>query len=194
MEQTELTTHDFSLNALRKARVHITLQIFLLLWKIQIYRESPRTVLIEGAPGLGKSILLKQIAYEWAQNNQLVNSKFVFLLLLRDPHVRAMSSISDLVQYFYKKSPEVHKLYADRLSDEKGKNVTFLLDGYDELPPQERGDSFIAKIIAHNCKELPFAAVVISSRPHASTRLRSSAVCLTSYSSSKMHSKTILTN
>ena len=138
--------------------------------------KRARTVLIEGAPGLGKTVLMKQIAFEWAQNNQLVSSQLVFLLLLRDPAVRAMSHITDLVLYFTANSSEACKNYADLISKTNGKNVTFLLDGYDELSPQEReSNSFIARIIDHQI--LPLSAVVVSSRPHVSTKLRSNALC-----------------
>ena len=136
--------------------------------------KLPRTILIEGAPGLGKTVLLKQIAYEWAQSKQLIKSQFVFLLLLRDPTVQAMSSITDLVRYFYMQS-EICKICVDLISEANGRNVTFLLDGYDELPMQERKYSFISKIINHEI--LPFSAVVISSRPHASTSLRNNSLC-----------------
>ena len=134
-----------------------------------------KTLLIEGAPGLGKTILLKQIAFEWAQQKQLVKSKLLFLLLLRDPAVLAISSVSDLVSYFYNRSAENQKVFTNIISNENGRNITFLLDGYDELPPSERQDSFIAKIINH--KILPLSVVVVSSRPHASTSLRSNALC-----------------
>ena len=136
--------------------------------------KQPRTILIEGAPGLGKTVLLKQIAYEWAQRKQLVKSQFVFLLLLRDPIVQAMSSITDLVQYFCTQS-ETCKICVDLISEKNGRNVTFLLDGYDELPTQKREGGFISKVINHSI--LPFSAVVISSRPHASTSLRSNSLC-----------------
>ena len=137
--------------------------------------KHSHVVLVEGAPGLGKTVLLKQIAFEWAQNKQLVKSKFVFLLLLRDPVVRAMSSVSDLVQYFYQRSAEKQKVLIDIISGTNGRNITFLLNGYDELPPSEREESFIANVIHH--KVLPFSAVVVSSRPHASSSLRSNALC-----------------
>ena len=135
--------------------------------------NQTRTVLVEGAPGLGKTVMLKQIAFEWAQKKLLVKSQLLFLLLLRDPAVRAMSSISDLVQYFNQGLIDAQKVLS--ISKTNGKNLTFLLDGYDELPPSEREESFIAKIINHHI--LPLSAVVVSSRPHASTRLRSNAVC-----------------
>ena len=134
-----------------------------------------KSVLIEGEPGLGKTVLLKQIAFEWAQQKQLVKCKLLFLLLLRDPAVRKMSSVSDLVSYFYKRSAQNQKLLTNVISKENGRNITFLLDGYDELPLSEREESFISNIIKH--KILPLSAVVVSSRPHASTSLRSNALC-----------------
>ena len=90
------------------------------------------------------------------------------------------------MKYFYAKSDDTCKVYADLISETNGRNITFLLDGYDELPQKERlspnkdpskeeEESFIAKIIGH--KILPLSAVVISSRPHASINLRSNAVC-----------------
>lgn len=50
------------------------------------------TVLIEGAPGLGKTVLL----YKWAQGELLSQNHFVFLLMLHDPTVRKMGSLSNL--------------------------------------------------------------------------------------------------
>jgi len=56
-----------------------------------------------------------------------------------------------------------------------GKHITFLLDGYDELPEGLREDSFVARLI--DKEELPAAAVVVSSRPHASKKIRQNASC-----------------
>ena len=130
-----------------------------------------RTVLIEGAPGLGKTVLLKQIAYEWAEKKILMQSKFLFLLRLRDPGVRKINSIFDLVHHFTRNSVE---LCTESIAKTDGKNVVVLLDGYDELPPELRNKSFIADIISH--KALSSAAVVVSSHPHASRVLHSSDI------------------
>ena len=43
-------------------------------------------ILIEGAPGIGKTVLSKEIVYQWAKNKLLKFKKIVFLLLLRDPN------------------------------------------------------------------------------------------------------------
>jgi len=133
--------------------------------------EQPRTLLVEGSPGIGKSVLLKQISYLWAKNNLLTNSNFLFLLNLRDPAVQQMKSIKCLVHHFYKQDEEAES----HLLEDGGKSVTILLDGYDELPAKLKQNSFIPRLLQR--KELPASAIVVSSRPHASTRLRNNVSC-----------------
>jgi len=82
-----------------------------------------------------------------------------------------MKSIQCLVRHFYKKDKEAES----HLLQDGGKSVTILLDGYDELPAELRQNSFIARLLQR--KELPASAIVVSSRPHASTRLRSNVAC-----------------
>ena len=133
--------------------------------------ERPRTLLVEGSPGIGKSVLLKQISYLWATNKLLTNSHFLFLLHLRDPAVQQMKSIECLVRHFYKQDKEAES----HVLQDGGKSVTIILDGYDELPAELRQNSFIARLLQH--KVLPSGAIVVSSRPHASARLRNNVSC-----------------
>ena len=135
---------------------------------------NPRTLLIEGAPGIGKTFLLKHVAFEWANDRILRSSYLVFLLCLRDPAVQGMSTISDLVFYFYKlKQNQMTNSHVETLCtyllNTNGKNITFLIDGYDELPEKLQKDSFVASIITHQV--LPASAVVLTSRPHATAHL-----------------------
>jgi len=140
---------------------------------------NPRTLLIEGTPGIGKTFLLRHIAFEWAHNRMLRSSQFVFLLCLRDPAVRELSSIRGLVNYFYKKDSSARKLakrISEHLSSSDGRSVTFLLDGYDELPQQLQSDSFVAEILNHQV--LPASGVIVTSRPHATAYLHDKVACL----------------
>ena len=135
---------------------------------------NPRNLLIEGAPGIGKTFLLKHVAFEWANDRILRSSHLVFLLCLRDPAVQGMSFISDLVFYFYKlKHDQTTNSHVGTLCsyllNSKGKGITFLIDGYDELPEKLQKDSFVASIITHQV--LPASAVVLTSRPHATAHL-----------------------
>jgi len=135
---------------------------------------QPRTILIEGSPGIGKSVLLKQISYLWGKNKLLTKSDCLFLLHLRDPAVQQMKSVECLIRHFFKYEKEVMSCIA-QFSQDDGKSVTILLDGYDELPADLKQNSFVARLLQH--KELPASAVVVSSRPHASTRLRDNVTC-----------------
>jgi len=130
------------------------------------------TILIEGAPGIGKSFLLKHIAYLWAKKHMLSSSKLLFLLCLRDPIVQKMSSVNDLVDYFCKHektASNLGQICAAHLYKTGGQNVTVLLDGFDEYPEELHDNSFIIDILEH--RVLPSCNIVVSSRPHASSHL-----------------------
>ena len=138
--------------------------------------SDPQFILIEGAPGIGKSLLLKQIAYLWATKQILQKFKLVLLLCLRDPAVQKMSLIDDLLQPFCKrdrKAIEISSSCCDYLSENNGEDLVLLLDGYNEYPEMLRKDSLMAKILKR--KVLPHCGLIVSSRPHASVSLRDQA-------------------
>ena len=57
-------------------------------------------ILIEGSPGIGKSFLLKEIAYRWANKELLQKFELVLLVCLRNPFLQQIQSIDDLLQMF----------------------------------------------------------------------------------------------
>ena len=136
--------------------------------------QHQRSILVEGSPGVGKSILLKHITYLWANGELLTNTHFLFLLHLRDPSVRQLDSLQSLVHHFYHYDKQAEQV-TSCVAQDGGKSVTILLDGYDELPPNLRQNSFIVDLLQH--KVLPACSIVVSSRPHASTHLRDNISC-----------------
>ena len=134
-------------------------------------------ILIEGAPGIGKSVLLKEIAYKWGDNKQLLKKyKLVLLVFLRDPSLRQVSSIDDLLQLFCKgdkNATQIVSACAQYLLDSSGKTLTLLLDGYDEYPRDLQEASLIADILKRQV--LPLCGLVVSSRPHASQHFHKQA-------------------
>ena len=133
-------------------------------------------ILIEGAPGIGKSVLLKEIAYKWANKELLQKFELVLLVCFRDPSLQQIKSIDDLLQLFCigdKNATEIVSGCAQHLFANGGKSLTLLLDGYDEYPEHLRESSLIANIIKRQV--LPLCGLVVSSRPHASEHLRKQA-------------------
>ena len=139
-------------------------------------RKESTFILIEGAPGIGKSVLLKEIAYRWANKDLLQQFELVLLVCFRDPSLQQIKSVDDLLQLFCKgdkNATEIVSGCAQYLFANGGKSLTFLLDGYDEYPEHLRESSLIANIIKRQV--LPLCGLVVSSRPHASEHLRKQA-------------------
>ena len=131
-------------------------------------------ILIEGAPGIGKTVLSKEIAYQWAEKKLLKFKKLVFLLFLRDPNLKTMVILENLTQYLCSNNKRGSEL-SEYLLQTEGKDLTIIFDGYDEMSEEDRSNSLVAKIISRNV--LPQCDLVVASRPTASLHLRDTADC-----------------
>ena len=135
--------------------------------------DNAQFILVEGLPGIGKTLLLNKIAYDWAEQKLLQKFKLVLLIQLRSPAVQQMSLVADLFQLVCKretKGKEIATACSEYLFENNGKDVVFLFDGYDEFPEHLQKDSLVADILKR--KVLPHCGLVVSSRPHAPVRLR----------------------
>ena len=139
--------------------------------------KEPQFILIEGAPGIGKSVLLKELAYRWGNKQLLKTFKLVLLVPLRDPTVQQASLIKHLLQLFCNRedtrATHISTACSDYLVHNGGKDLAFLFDGFDEFPEAFQKNSLIADILKR--KVLPYCALVMSSRPHATAHLREQA-------------------
>ena len=140
---------------------------------------DPTLVLINGAPGMGKTTLCKEMAFQWAQGLLLNNNSLVFLLLLRDPGVQNISSLKHLIHYFYAFDPSAAKLSqqcAEILIKQNKTDITIILDGYDELSTNKNKNK--KKLFVHSIVKQTASIkskVVITSRPIASESLQNRA-------------------
>ena len=173
IKHTKLDSHKKFEKVLQTSRT--TKEIEEILAPLEESKESC-FVLIEGAPGIGKSVLLKEIAYRWGNKELLQKSNLVLLLCLRDPSLQQIKSVSNLLQLFYKgdeNAMEIVSACSEYLSNNGGKGLTLLLDGYDEFPSNLQKSSLIADILKRQV--LPLCGLVVSSRPHASQHLHKQA-------------------
>ena len=137
----------------------------------QILDTPPGTkqhcILVEGAPGVGKTTLSWEICRRWAEGN-LFNQYFLTLLLrLRIEKVQTAETLKDLVLYPCKERLDDIIRY---LKDTGGSNMLIILEGLDELPQHLlTRPSIFTGLLAGT--ELPNATIVVTSRPSATAQL-----------------------
>ena len=137
--------------------------------KVEGTNNSPSAILIEGVPGIGKTVLSKEIVFQWANGELLPNITLMFLIYLRDTESHKITSLESFVNYV--SYPKVAKHVLKYITDNEGKNIMIIFDGYDELSEKLRKHSFLYKMMNQKLTEIPFCNVVITSRPNASAHL-----------------------
>ena len=122
-----------------------------------------RLILIEGAPGIGKSTLAWELCRKWEEFACMRQYSLVILLRLREEEVQKISKASYL---FFSHERET---LAKEVSDSQGRGILFILDGFDELPKQLQQKGFLLDLIKG--RVLPESTVLVTSRPSATGEL-----------------------
>ena len=133
----------------------------------QIFEKTKqKKILIEGAPGCGKSTLSLHICHEWVADRLLKEYSQVILVKLREEVVQNAKSIADLLP---KRDGTMGQNAEKEITARDGEGVLFIFDGWDELPEKVPGHSIIRDIL--DCKQLHKSSVIITSRPISSMNL-----------------------
>ena len=125
-----------------------------------ILKGRRRCILVEGAPGVGKSTFAWKLCEKWGKGKILQQYRVMLLLRLREKRVREIKTDRDVFR-------RCEPIAVEGICRNGGEGVFLLLDGWDELPEELcEEDSFFLDLIQGQV--LPDATVLVTSRPHAS--------------------------
>lgn len=139
-----------------------------LLKELKCSSHSSSLILINGTPGIGKTLFCKSLGCNWAKQSMLSSQTLVFVVDLHNPEVQKTSQLHELIQHYYgdKAYEGVSKNCTKFLVNTSGKNTIFIFDGLDviseDLPVYTLIKRLINKSILKSCK------IIITSRPMAS--------------------------
>ena len=125
--------------------------------------NEKRLILVEGAPGVGKSTFAWEFCRRWERGDIAQQYQLVLLLRLRDEGISKAKSLQDLI---YHPLGGVAQAVCTQLALSHDFNCLIILDGFDELPASCRNEqSIVMDLISGKC--LPVATVLVTSRPWA---------------------------
>ena len=126
--------------------------------------EFPLKMLIDGAPGVGKTTLSRYVSQKWAQGEMLQECWLVLLLHLRET---VISKAQTIEEFFYHDDKKLQDAVVAYIKETSGRGVLLIFDGFDELSLKERTQQSLFLDIIKG-KVLCQSAVIITSRPCAS--------------------------
>ena len=130
--------------------------------------ESRKLVLVEGAPGVGKTMLALKLCSDWGKGEALQEYNLVLLVQLRRFQGMEKITLEDVIRV-YLDQPELAREVTKELF-KMHKKVLLILEGWDELPPRLRKEmTFFFDIITGD--KLPNASVMVTSRPTVTSDL-----------------------
>ena len=134
-----------------------------------------RLILVEGAPGVGKSTFAWEFCRKWMNGEIAQQYHLVLLLRLRDERIREAKTLQDL--FFHSSMPNESLTVCDELKSSHTFHALIILEGYDELPDSCRNDplSIFNQLISGD--SLPLATVLVTSRPWATKDLNEKHAC-----------------
>ena len=131
-------------------------------------KKQHKVILIEGAPGSGKSTLFWHICQKWSAGELFSQFQLVLLVKLRDCEIQKAETFEDILPFTDEKESIAHEIV-----HRKGEGVLLLFDGWDELPNElQRGSLFQILIEKPHKYSLQKVAIVLSSRQISSTGLQ----------------------
>ena len=124
-----------------------------------------RCVLVEGAPGIGKSTLAWEVCHKWEELESVKQFVLVVLVRLREKKAQEAHCLDDLLPC--DATTNMKELLA---AIGEGEGMLIVCDGFDELPREQRqeGSAYIDLLKGRLLAE---ATIIVTSRPSVSAEL-----------------------
>ena len=132
------------------------------------YDSKHFRMLIDGAPGVGKTTLCRKFCKDWGTGQILKQFSMVWLLNLREERIAKAKSLDDLFQH---DDEDLLREILQNIKKTRGEGNLLVCDGFDELSENERTQHSLFLDIIRG-KVLPKCSVIVSSRPYASQMLQ----------------------
>lgn len=127
-------------------------------------QKLARCVVMEGAPGIGKSTFAWELCHQWKEILALKIYSAVVFVSLREKSAQQAKSIRDLMPL----APSAEVI--STIKRQHGAGILWVLDGLDELPGyQHKEGSIYLNLITG--KLLPHSSIIVTTRPSVTAEL-----------------------
>ena len=124
-----------------------------------------RCVLVEGAPGIGKSTLAWEVCHKWEELESVKQYELVVLVRLREKKAQEARCLEDLLPC--NSTTNMTELLA---AIGEGEGMLIVCDGFDELPREQRQEGSVYIDLLKG-RLLAEATIIVTSRPSVSAEL-----------------------
>ena len=124
-----------------------------------------RCVLVEGAPGIGKSTLAWEVCHKWEELESVKQFKLVVLVRLREKKAQEARCLEDLLPC--DATTNMKELLA---TIGEGEGMLIVFDGFDELLREQRQEGSVYIDLLKG-RLLAEATIIVTSRPSVSAEL-----------------------
>ena len=138
-----------------------------------------KVILIEGAPGSGKTTLSWHICQKWASGELFQQFSLAVLVQLRDPAIQSAAAITDLLPCT---DDTLAQEVMSEIQSRGGEGILFVMDGWDELATNVQRESAIQQESAVRqllqsslANPFPKSTIVVTCRSESSGQLQTVA-------------------
>ena len=124
-----------------------------------------RCILVEGAPGIGKSTLAWEVCHKWEELESVKQYELVVLVRLREKKAQEARCLEDLLP-----CDATTNMKELLVAIGEGDDMLIVCDGFDELPREQRQEGSVYIDLLKG-RLLAEATIIVTSRPSVSAEL-----------------------